>query len=172
MTTRNYFDTPEEFLRSDNSYLVVRHNSSNVFSKAFWRYADAANLNHSFAGVEGNQRESYEDGVKIGWEMAMRKSQVNGNNPNPVGLSKQEFSDVMFILNALGIQFTYMNEPPRFIREHIKYSENSFHPGLNICKNVDAINAGVTVNSVVKDRIIEILKNNTPEYMWPKTFDS
>lgn len=172
MTTRNYFNTPEEFLISDNSYLLVNHNTSNVCSKAFWHCADAANLNHSFAGRKGNQRESYEDGVKTGWEMAMRKAEVNGNNPNPVGLSKQEFSDVMFILNALGIQFTYMNEPPRFIREHTKYSENSFHPGLNICKNIDAINAGVTVNSVVKDRIIEILKDYTPEHMWPKTFDN
>ena len=98
----------------------------------------------------------------------MRKQATNANNPNPVGLSKQESTDIIFILNALGIQFTYMTEPSIFVRENVKYSENSFHPGLNICKNIDAINAGVTVNSDVKHKIIEILKTHTPQQMWPK----
>ena len=42
-----------------------------------------------------------------------------------------------------------------------------FQPGLNICKNIDAINAGVTVDSDVKQKIIEILKAHTPQQMWP-----
>ena len=159
-----YYDTPEEFLKEDNSYLHVNHKITNVFSKAFWYHTDTKNLEHS--GSKGNQRESYEAGVKIGWELAMRKQETNGNNPNPVGLSKQEYKDIIFILNALGIQFTYMTEPSIFVRENVKYSENSFHPGLNICKNIDAINAGIAVNSDVKNRILEILKTHTPQYMW------
>ena len=163
-----YYDTPEEFLKEDNSYLRVNHKITNVFSKAFcfWYHTDTKNLEHSPS--KGNQRESYEAGVKIGWELAMRKQETNGNNPNPVGLSKQEYKDILFILNALGIQFTYMTEPSIFIRENVKYSENSFHPGLNICKNIDAINTGITVNSDVKNRILEILKTHTPQYMWSK----
>ena len=166
--SKHYFNTPEEFLKEDNSYLLVYRNIPNACSKAFWWMVDKAKLKDSIAGKKGNQRESYEAGVKIGWELAMRKQETNGNNPNPVGLSKQEYKDIIFILNALGIQFTYMTEPPRFIREHVKYSENNFHPGLNICKNIDAINAGVTVNSDVKHKIIEILKTHTPQCMWSK----
>ena len=148
--------------------MLVNHKTSNVCSKAFWFHSDKNGLKHSFAGTKGNQRESYEAGVKIGWELAMRKQETNGNNPNPVGLSKQEYKDIIFILNALGIQFTYMTEPSIFAIENVKYSENSFHPGLNICKNIGAINAGIAVNSDVKNRILEILKTHTPQYMWSK----
>lgn len=165
---KNYYDTPEEFLKSDNSYLLVKRNLSNIFSKAFW--ADAKNLEDSFAGTKGNQRESYEAGVKIGWNMAMQKIETNGNSPNPVGFSKQERNEIMFILNALGVSFTYMVEPPLplYWRESPKYSENSFHPGLNMCKNIDAIESGVTINSDVKNKIIEILKMHTPSCMHPE----
>ena len=164
---KHYFDTPEEFLKEDNSYLLVYHNIPNACSKAFWWITDKAKLKDSIAGKKGNQRESYEAGVKRGWEMAMKKLEANGNNTNPVGLSKQEVNDTMFILNALGLQFIYMNELPGCIREHAKYYENNFHPGMNICKNIDAINAGVVVNSDVKNKIIEILKTHTPQQMWP-----
>lgn len=165
---RYYFDTPEEFLKSDNSYFLVYRNILNVCSKAFWWMVGKEKQKDRIAGKRGNQRESYEAGVKRGWEMAMKKLEANGNNPNPVGLSEQEVNDARFILNALGLQFTYMNEPPACIREYAKYYENNFHPGLNICKNIDAINAGVVVNSDVKNKIIEILKKHTPQQMWPK----
>lgn len=165
---RYYFDTPEEFLKSDNSYFLVYRNILNVCSKVFWWMVGKEKIKDHIAGKRGNQRESYEEGVKRGWEMAMKKLEANGNNPNPVGLSEQEVNDVRFILNALGLQFTYMNEPPACIREYAKYYENNFHPGLNICKNIDAINAGVVVNSDVKNKIIEILKKHTPQQMWPK----
>ena len=162
---KDYFDTSEEFLKKDNSYLLVYRNISNVFSKAFWWLVDKAKLKDSVAGTKGNQRESYEAGVLRGWEMAVKKLESNGNNPNPVGLSKQELNDVMFILNAFGVKFIYMNEPPSCIRT--EYTKNNFHPGLNICKNIDAINARVTVDSDVKQKIIEILKAHTPQKMWP-----
>lgn len=164
---KHYFDTPEEFLKSDNSYLLFYRNMQNVYSKAFWWIVDKAKLKDSVAGTNGNQRESYEAGVMRGWEMAVKKLEANGNNPNPVGLSKQEVNDTMFILNALGLQFIYMNETPSCIRTHTPYSVNGFHPGLNICKNIDAINAGVVVNSDVKNKIIEIIKTYTPQQMWP-----
>ena len=164
---KHYFDTPEEFLKKDNSYLLVYRNISNVCSQVFWWLVDKAKLKDSVAGTKGNQREAYEAGVLRGWEMAVKKLEANGNNPNPVGLSKQEYKDIMFILNALGLQFIYMNETPSCIRKHTPYSVNGFHPGLNICKNIDAINAGVVVNSDVKNKIIEILKTYTPQQMWP-----
>ncbi len=163
-----YYDTPEELLREDSSYLREKNNLSNIFSKAFW--VGTKNLEDSFAGTKGNQRESYKAGVKIGWNEAMRKLETNGNNPNPVGFSKQERNEIMFILNALGVSFTYMTEPPLPLswRESPKYSENSFHPGLNVCKNIEAIESGATVNSDVKNKIIEIIKMHTPSCMHPK----
>lgn len=159
--SRSYYDNPGQFLKDDNSYLVVPHNTSNIFSRAFWDKASDKNLPHSFAGTEGNQREAYESGVKIGWDLAMGKVQHKGNNPHPVLLSKQEADDIMFIMHALGISFEYMMEPPSYLKD-IKYDPWQCHPGLNIVKNVDDIDAGIVVSDDVRKQIIDILKQNIP----------
>lgn len=59
--------TAEEFLKNDNSYLVVPHHITNILSRTFWGEADSRDIDHKFAGTKGNQREAYEVGVKIGW---------------------------------------------------------------------------------------------------------
>ena len=52
---KHYFDTPEEFLKKDNSYLLVYRNIPNVCSKAFWWMADKAKLKDSIAGKKKGQ---------------------------------------------------------------------------------------------------------------------
>ena len=54
-----YYDTPEEFLKSDNSYLLVKRNLSNIFSKAFWADAKIAKI------VLLGQKETKENLMKL-----------------------------------------------------------------------------------------------------------
>lgn len=65
-----YISSPTEFLKEDNSYLVVPHKTSNIFSKAFWSHME--DKSPTAASTTGNQREAYEHGVKIGWDLYKR----------------------------------------------------------------------------------------------------
>nr|DAD59507.1 MAG TPA: hypothetical protein [Bacteriophage sp.] len=144
--------TAEEFLKNDNSYLVVPHKTTNIFSKAFWEKADNKNLDHKFAGSKGNQREAYEAGVKMGWQEATRTLKSSLKVPNNVNLTDKEYKDIIALLNAFGYQFTYINPNP--------YMGNTGNlvPGLNICKNMSAIEAGVVLSEGAKQEIIKTLK--------------
>lgn len=146
--------TAEEFLKNDNSYLVVPHHTTNILSKAFWREADNRSINHTFASSKGNQREAYEAGVKIGWQEANRTLKVSLKVPNNANLTDKEYKEIMALINAFGYQFLYINPHP--------YMANTGNlvPGLNICKNISAIEAGVVLSEEAKQKVIKILKEN------------
>lgn len=147
--------TAEEFLKNDNSYLTVPHHTTNILSRAFWKEADAKNLNHKFAGTKGNQREAYEAGVKIGWQEAARTLKGSLKIPNNVNLSDKEYKEIIGLINAFGYEFTYIHPYP--------YMGNARNivPGLNICKNIAAIEAGVVLSEEAKQKVINVLKENT-----------
>ena len=146
--------TAEEFLKNDNSYLVVPHHTTNIFSKAFWKEADDRNLNHKFVGSKGNQREAYETGVKIGWQEAARTLEYSLKVPNNANLTDKEYKEIMALISAFGYQFIYINPHP--------YMGNTGNlvPGLNICKNIPAIEAGVVLSEEAKQKVIRTLKEN------------
>lgn len=144
--------TAEEFLKNDNSYLIVPHKTTNIFSKAFWEKADNKNLNHKFAGSKGNQREAYEAGVKIGWQEATRTLNDSLKVPNNVNLTNKEYNDIIALITAFGYQFLYVNSHP-----YMSNTEN-ITPGLNIRKNIEAIKAGVVLSEEDKQEIIKTLK--------------
>ena len=146
--------TAEEFLKNDNSYLVVPHRTTNILSRAFWKEADNKNLNHKFAGSKGNQREAYEAGVKIGWQEAARTLEHSLKFPNNANLTDKEYKEIIALISAFGYQFLYINLPP--------YMGNTGNlvPGLNICKNIPAIEAGVVLSEEAKQKIIRTLKEN------------
>lgn len=146
--------TAEEFLKNDNSYLVIPHNTTNILSRAFWREADNRSLNHKVAGTKGNQREAYEAGVKIGWQEATRILKGSLQMPHNANLTNKEYKEIMALINAFGYQFLYINPHP--------YMGNigNVVPGLNICKNISAIEAGVVLSEEAKQKIIRTLKEN------------
>lgn len=146
--------TVEEFLKNDNSYLIVPHNTTSIFSKCFWNKADDKNLSHSFAGTKGNQREAYEAGVKIGWQEATKTLKDSLKVPNNVNLTDKEYKEIMELISAFGYQFLYINPHP--------YMGNTGNlvPGLNICKNIEAIKAGVVLSEEAKQKVMEVLKEN------------
>lgn len=146
--------TVEEFLKNDNSYLIVPHNTTSIFSKCFWNKADDKNLSHSFAGTKGNQREAYEAGVKIGWQEATRTLKDSLKVPNNANLTDKEYKEIMALISAFGYQFLYINPHP--------YMSNTGNlvPGLNICKNIGAIKAGVVLSEEAKQKVMEVLKEN------------
>ena len=156
--------SPEEFLKEDNSYLIVPHKTSNIFSKAFWSHV--GDKPHTLAGTKGNQREAYEIGVKIGWELATKYLEYSRHNPHPAYMSKQEAADIMSIMTALGVQFEYMVSPPVCISDLVDTKSIEFQPGLNVTKNTEAIRAGVTVSNEVKQQVIDLLKQHTPKQIW------
>lgn len=146
--------TAEEFLKNDNSYLIIPHNTTNILSRAFWKEADDRNLNHKVAGSKGNQREAYEAGVKIGWQEATRTLKGSLKVPNNANLTDKEYKEIMALISAFGYQFLYINPHP--------YMGNTGNlvPGLNICKNMPAIEAGVVLSEEAKQKIIRTLKEN------------
>ena len=147
--------TVEEFLKNDNSYLIIPHNTTSILSKCFWNKADDKNLSHSFAGTKGNQREAYEAGVKIGWQEATRTLKDSLKVPNNANLTDKEYKEIMALISAFGYQFLYINPHP--------YMSNTGNlvPGLNICKNIGAIKAGVVLSEEAKQKVMEVLKENT-----------
>lgn len=146
--------TAEEFLKNDNSYLIIPHNTTNIFSKAFWKEADNKNLNHKFAGSKGNQREAYEAGVKIGWQEAVRTIGYSLKIPNNANLTDKEYKEIMALISAFGYQFLYIS-PHSYMG-----NTRNLVPGLNICKNISAIEAGVVLSEEAKQKIIRTLKEN------------
>lgn len=94
--------TAEEFLKNDNSYLIIPHNTTNILSRAFWKEADNKNLNHKFAGSKGNQREAYEAGVKIGWQEAARTLEHSLKFPNNANLTDKEYKEIIALISAFG----------------------------------------------------------------------
>ena len=146
--------TAEEFLKNDNSYLVIPHNTTNILSRAFWKEADNRSLNHKLAGSKGNQREAYEAGVKIGWQEATKTLEHSLKIPNNANLTNKEYKEIMALISAFGYQFLYINPHP--------YMGNTGNvvPGLNICKNIPAIEAGVVLSEEAKQKIIRTLKEN------------
>lgn len=146
--------TAEEFLKNDNSYLVIPHNTTNILSRAFWKEADNRSLNHKLAGSKGNQREAYETGVRIGWQEATKTLEHSLKVPNNANLTNKEYKEIMALISAFGYQFLYINPHP--------YMGNTGNvvPGLNICKNIPAIEAGVVLSEEAKQKIIRTLKEN------------
>ena len=143
--------TAEEFLANDNSYLVVPHHTKNILSKAFWKEADSQGLDHKVAGSKGNQREAYEAGVKIGWETATRTLQDSLKMPNNANLTDKEYKEITALISAFGYQFVYINPLPYG-------GTRNLVPGLNIYKNIDAIEAGIVLSEEDKQEIMRILR--------------
>lgn len=150
--------TVEEFLKNDNSYLVIPHHTTNILSRAFWREADKRDLNHEFAGTKGNQREAYEAGVRMGWQEATRTLKDSLEVPYNANLTNKEYKEIMALISAFGYQFIYINPHP--------YMGNTGNliPGLNICKNIQAIKAGVVLSEEAKQKVLKTLK----EYADPR----
>ena len=145
--------TVEEFLKNDNSYLIIPHNTTNILSRAFWKEADNKNLNHKFAGSKGNQREAYEAGVKIGWQESTKALKDSLKMPNNANLTDKEYREIMGLLSAFGYRFIYINPLPYEGTRNVV-------PGLNIYKNIEAIKAGVVLSEEAKQKVIETLKEN------------
>ena len=74
--------------------------------------------------------------------------------PNNANLTDKEYKEIMALINAFGYQFLYINPHP--------YMTNTGNlvPGLNICKNIGAIKAGVVLSEEAKQKVIKILKEN------------
>ena len=74
--------------------------------------------------------------------------------PNNANLTDKEYKEIMALISAFGYRFLYINPYP--------YMGNARNlvPGLNICKNIPAIEAGVVLSKEAKQKVIRTLKEN------------
>lgn len=152
--------TPEDFLSRDNSYLVVPR-INKWRNLAFWKCMKKRNQPVKMAGSIGNQREAYEAGIKIGWEEGLHNLETSFKVPNNMNLSDKDYQDIMSLLSAFGYQFFYSCSPQleKTPARHINY-------GLNICRNQNAIDAGVVVSNEIKQKVLQVLKENSDPRLW------
>lgn len=80
--------------------------------------------------------------------------------PNNADLTDKEYKEIVALISAFGYQFIYINPHPYMVNTGILV------PGLNICKNIHAIKAGVVLSEEAKQKIIKTLK----EYADPRLF--
>lgn len=99
-----------------------------------------------------NQREVYEVGVKIGWQEATRILKDSLKVPNNTNLTDKEYKEIMAFISAFGYKFLYIN-PHTYMDD-----TRNIVPGLNICKNIRAIKAGVVLSEEAKQKVINVLK--------------
>lgn len=158
--------TVEEYLKKDNSYLLIPRNTKNIFSRAFWEIAESKNREHTYVGRTGNQREAYERGVQVGWSTGIKEMERIKNIPfgSGVALSEQEYNDFMSLLTAFGYSFIYSIYNP--MQDYYPHEKTSYHAGLNIIKNMNAIDAGVTISEDVKQKVYNLLKEYTDPIIW------
>ena len=155
-----------EYLEKDNSYLVVPRNSI-WRSIAFWKRAKEKGHPTKMAGSIGNQREAYEYGFKLGWETGINEIKRSTKFPYNRTLEDKEYHDFLSLLMVFGYKMFYIQYDP--IQESLsKEAHNSYHAGLNIIKDYNAIERGCTISEEVKQQVYKILKENSDPRLWRK----
>lgn len=137
--------TVNELLRHDNTYVPLSWYEKLILGKRYKKY-----------------RKAYVKGVRGGWENAVKAMESSCHIPNNLNIPESEYRDVMSLLSALGYQFFYINNPT--INEYP--GAGKIHPGLNLCRNKDALDAGVVVSDEVKGQIFQLLRKNSDPRLW------
>lgn len=75
--------------------------------------------------------------------------------PNNVDLSDKEYKEIMALISAFGYKFVYTDTT------YYPCHARNFASGLNICKDRDAIEAGIVLTKEAKQKVMEVLKENT-----------
>lgn len=108
------------------------------------------------------QRRAYEEGVRKGWHNGIKSQETSYKIPHNMELPINEYKDIMSLLSAFGYQFVYTTAP--IMPDNIY--KGSVMPGLNICRNLDARNAGVVVSDEVRQKVFTLLKQYSDPRLW------
>lgn len=131
----------------------------------FWKLAKDKGCPTKMKERIGNQRESYESGFKIGWEIGVMEMKKSTTFPYNMALRDKEYQDFISLLTVFGYRFIYCPYNP--VEELLpKGTHRSFHPGLNIVKDHKAIEMGYTISENVKQQVYKILKENSDSRLW------
>lgn len=138
--------TIEEFLKKDTSYKCP--------DKGLEWIGSLKNFMHSqLMKKQKLQREAYEIGVKVGFDLGWRTFRDNLVFPESKNLTEEEYKDAMILITRLGYLFDY-----------IPFKEYYINPnttGLVIMKNEQAYKKGVVVSQEVRKQIMELVKSNS-----------
>lgn len=153
-----------DYLEKDTSYLVDPHNTiwNLIFGK---KIAKDEGCSTKMKGRIGNQREAYESGFKIGWEIGIREMERSTKFPYNMALGDKEYRDFTSLLTVFGYSLFYYSYNPteEFLS---KKTHRNYHAGLNIIKDYNAIERGCTISEEVKQQVYKILKENSDPKLW------
>lgn len=102
------------------------------------------------------KRKAYEEGAKIGYNLAWNEFRHNLTHPDSIGLSDKEYHDLMTIINRLGYVFEYIIPYPTL-------NDNSIttkYTGLVVRKDMNAYEKGFVVSENIKEQIIKLINEN------------
>lgn len=153
-----------DYLEKDTSYLVDPHNTiwNLIFGK---KIAKDEGCSTKMKGRIGNQREAYESGFKIGWEIGIREMERSTKFPYNMALGDKEYRDFTSLLTVFGYSLFYCSYNPT--EEFLpKKTHRNYHAGLNIIKDYNAIERGCTISEEVKQQVYKILKENSDPRLW------
>lgn len=102
------------------------------------------------------KRKAYEEGAKIGYDLAWQEFRHNLTNPNSKDLSDKEYKDLMTIISKLGYIFEYII-PCRELNNNTVITK---YTGLTVRKNIKAYENGYVVPENVKEQVVKLISKN------------
>lgn len=145
----------EEFLKRDTSYKVQPIPKSRGFFDSIVR--GALILSEAKKEKENRcKRKAYEEGAKIGYDLAWQEFRCNLTNPNSIDLNDKEYKDLMTIITRLGYMFEYIipNQKLDNGTAITKYA------GLTVRKNIKAYENGYVVPENIKEQVVKLISKN------------
>lgn len=103
-------------------------------------------------------RRAYEKGIKTGIEFSLNNIENNLSLilPYDSEIPIEEYNDFRSLLIVMGYKLYYVD-----------YGTDLFS-GLIVCKDKQAINKKLTVSKEVKQRVYDLLKENSDPLLWKK----
>lgn len=145
----------EEFLKRDTSYKAQPIPKSNGFFDGIIR--GALLLSEAKKEEENrDKRKAYEEGAKIGYDLAWQEFRHNLTNPNSEDLNDKEYKDLMTIIARLGYMFEYIIPSQRWDNNTVitKYT------GLTVRKNIKAYENDYVVPENIKEQVVKLINKN------------
>lgn len=145
----------EGFLKRDTSYKAKPIPKSKGFFDGIIR--GALLLSEAKKEEENrDKRKAYEEGAKVGYDLAWQEFRHNLTNPNSEDLNDKEYKDLMTIIARLGYMFEY-------IIPSQKWDNNTVitrYTGLTVRKNIKAYENGYVVPENIKEQVVELINKN------------
>lgn len=145
----------EEFLKRDTSYKAQPIPKSRGFLTVLF-------VGHLYFQKQKKEeenrgkRKAYEEGAKIGYDLAWQEFRHNLTNPNSIDLNAKEYKDLMTIITRLGYMFEYII-PSQELDNGTAITK---YTGLTVRKNIKAYENGYVIPENIKEQVVKLISKN------------